>query len=361
VDSAPTSIEYRADLAATFSNLGLLANQTGDHQQAGEHFRAAIQLQETIRQQCPQDETNLNHLAASYNNLSALFMRSEPAVALRWVEKALIIQLDLVRHHPKQRAYQGDLALSFSNLGTIHSRLSQQADAERCFRDAITIQQRLVTIAPLVAAYRRDLAVSFNNLGMSQASASSLADAEKSFTKALAMQQELVEAHPQDVNLQSSLGGIYNNLGMVHQKSRRLAEAATAFERAIAAQQQAVERATGAAHYRESLSKHYYNYAQVLRALDRPAEAAAVTLKRRDLWPGDPSRLVRIAEELAAICKQLPVGQTRQRYIAEAKTTLQAALDAGLESPPNLAAGPFDVLSDIPDKNIVTAQPPLLN
>jgi tetratricopeptide (TPR) repeat protein len=361
VDQHPTAIEYRTDLAATYSNLGLLANQTSDHQQASEHFRAAIQLQEAIRQQSPQDETNLNHLAVSYNNLNSLFLRTEPAIAQRWVEKALSIQLDLVRQHPKQRAYQSDLALSFSNLGTIHSRLSRYADAERCFRDAITIQQWLVSIAPLVAVYRRDLAVSYNNLGMSQSNASSLADAEKSFTKALAIQQELLEAHPQDVNLQSSLGGIYNNLGMVHQRSRRLTEAATAFERAIAAQQQAHERTAGAAHYRESLSKHYYNYAQVLRALDRPADAAAITLKRRDLWPSDPARLVRIAEELATTCKQLPAGQTRQRYIAEAKTTLQAALDAGLEAPPNLSTGPFDVLSESPDRNIVTAQPPLLN
>jgi hypothetical protein len=131
----------------------------------------------------------------------------------------------------------------------------------------------------------------------------------------------------------------------VQQRQERSSEARASFELAIAAQQTAHERAPEVSEFREALSKHYYNYAQLLRSLDRPADAAQVTLARRKLWPNDAARLVRIAEELAAMCKQLPAGEARQRYLHETSATLQAAINAGLESLPDLDASPFDVLA----------------
>jgi tetratricopeptide (TPR) repeat protein/tRNA A-37 threonylcarbamoyl transferase component Bud32 len=358
VEGSPLSTEYRADLATTQSNLGLLLSQTGDKQHAAERYRAAIEIQESIRQTVPQDETNLNNLAASYNNLSSLYLVSQPAVARRWVEKAMSLQLSLAKDHPRKRDYQSDLALSYNNLGTIHSRLARWTDAEQCFVDAISLQGRLVAAAPLVTAYRRDLAVTFNNLGMTQTSARALAPAEASFGKALAIQKELVEAHPHDANLLSGLGGIYNNLGMVHQHDQQVTEACTAFQQAIATQQQAYERAPDVARFRESLSKHYYNYAEALRQLDRPTEAAAIVLARRRLWPGDADRLVRIAEELATTCKQMQPGELRQRYIHETRSTIEAAMKAGLQRMPDLNAGPFAVLSSDPTGAVVKSNTP---
>jgi eukaryotic-like serine/threonine-protein kinase len=343
--SSPSSVQIRADLATTHSNLGLLFSQTGDERQAAECYRAAIRIQESVRDTVPQDEVNLNSLASSYNNLSSLFLGSQPGVAGHWVEKALSLQLRLAKSHPGKRAYQSDLALSYNNLGAIHSELSRWTDAENCFLDAIAIQERLATAAPLLTAYRRDLAISYNNLGMMQTSASALTQAEASFRKALVIQQELVEGQPEEVGLLSGLGGIYNNLGMVHEKTRQWSEASTAFERAIAAQKQAHQRAPQVAVFRESLSKHYYNHAQALRALDRPTDAAAVVLDRRKLWSGDAARLLRVAEELAATCSQMPDGRVRQQYADETMITLKSAVDAGLEKLPDLTTSPFNVLS----------------
>jgi tetratricopeptide (TPR) repeat protein len=255
------------------------------------------------------------------------------------------LQLALAKSHPTKRLYQSDLALSYNNLGTIFSELSRASDAEKCFLDAIAIQQRLATVAPHLPAYRRDLAVSYNNLGMLQTSASALPQAEASFRQALALQQELVEAQPQEVAFTSALGGIYNNLGMVHQRAGRLPEAGAALERAIAAQRQAYECVPEVTAYRESLSKHYFNYAQLLRAQDRPGEAAAVVLARRKLWSADPARLLRIAEELAVTCQQIPEGRLRRKYIEETTATLRSAVDAGLANLPDLGASPFNVLS----------------
>jgi tetratricopeptide (TPR) repeat protein len=256
----------------------------------------------------------------------------------------LAIQLSLVREHPTKRDYQSDLALSYSNLGTVFTRLLQWSDAEHCFSDATTIQGRLAAAAPQVANYQRDLSVSYNNLGMTRFNAGNLAEAEAAFVNALAIQRQLVATHPADPSLASALGGIYNNLGLVHQRSDRSSDACGDFERAIAAQRQAYERSPDVYSFRDALSKHYYNYGQLLLVLDRPSEAAAAALGRRGLWSSDPERLLRVTHDLAAACKRMPAGVLRDRYIAEAKFTLNAARDAGLQTLPDFTISPFDVL-----------------
>src|SRR5262249_391228 len=159
---------------------------------AAHQFHLALEIQKSILDFAPSSEINLKGMAATYNNLSALFIDSQPETARQWIERALKIQVALVRSYPKKRDYQSDLALNYTNLGRIHARLSNSSAAGECFRDAATIQTRLAKVAPLVVEYRRDLAVTYNNLGMAQSSAAALDEAEVSFKKALVLQQELV-------------------------------------------------------------------------------------------------------------------------------------------------------------------------
>jgi tetratricopeptide (TPR) repeat protein len=345
VASNPASSEYRSGIATTYCNLGLLWSQLGDRPRAAEYLRLAISIQQALLNSAPEEEANLKALAASYNNLSALFIDSEPETARRCLDQALALQLRLVQGHPQKRDYQADLALTYNNLGTTYSRLARWTDSQRCLLDATTIQTRLVAIAPLITVYRRDLSISYNNLGMTQTGAGDLSAAKTSFEKALAIQQQLVTAHPGDAGLTSALGGIYNNLGMVHQHRQNLPEAQVASEQAIKYQRQAHEQAQDVAHYRESLSKHYYNYAQLLLKLDRPADAAAAILARKSLWPGEAERLLRVAHDLAAACKQMPAGSSRDHNLAEVRATLELARNSGLKTMPDLMVSPFDVLT----------------
>lgn len=351
VKNPSAATEVQSELATTNVNLGLLFSQLNNRQQAAVHYQAAITIQEAIRQASPENEANLQSLATSYNSLSSLYLPTQnsavtaPAAAARkWVERAIGLQIGLVRKFPTRRNYQSDLALSYNNLGAIHSRSANFREAELCYRDAILIQERLVKIAPLMSSYQRDLAASFNNLGMMQANAQEFTAAEATFGQALELQQELVTANPHDLNLLSGLGGIYNNLGMVQQQNEQFEKASATFAQAIAQQRAAHERAPTVARFRESLSKHYYNQAVVLRELDRPAEAAAATVARRDLWPNDHARLQRIADELASLCKQLPVGEVRQQYLREVALTRTSAQKASRASGPAKATGPYNVL-----------------
>jgi tetratricopeptide (TPR) repeat protein len=351
-----TSVAKRSDLATTHSNLGLLQSQTGEKQQAAEQFHSAIAIQKLVLDSAPEDEANLRSLAGSYNNLSALFIDSEPAKARQLLDQALALQLQLVHKQPLKRGYQTDLALTYNNLGTVYARLTEWSESEQCFADATAIQKRLVAVAPLVASYQRDLAVTYNNLGMTQSSASQLPSAEASFEKALAIQQQLLNTHPRDIGLKSALAGIHNNLGTLHQRQRRWADSRAAFERAIAIQLQAVEQAPGVKYYRESLSKHYSNYARLLMSRGRPAEAASNLRERLRLWPDDPQQSLAAVQDLAAACKLLPPGATRDRHIAELRSIVDAAEHAGWRHMPDLTTSPFDVLA-IERSDVVTALP----
>jgi tetratricopeptide (TPR) repeat protein len=100
--ASPASKEYRTDLAATENNFGLLLSQAGDHLQAADRFRRAIRIQENVRCDSPDDESVLNALAASYNNLSSLYTTSDLPLAQRWIEQAMSLQLKLVLEHPRK-------------------------------------------------------------------------------------------------------------------------------------------------------------------------------------------------------------------------------------------------------------------
>ncbi|HEY2411290.1 MAG TPA: serine/threonine-protein kinase [Pirellulaceae bacterium] len=356
VAGSATSLAYQTDLATTHNNLGLLLSQAGGKQPAAEQFHDAIAIQKSALDSAPREEVNLRSLAGSYNNLSALFIDSDPARARELLDQALALQLQLVQKQPLKRDYQIDLALTYNNLGTVYARLTSWSESEQCLADATTIQKRLVAVAPLVASYRRDLAVSYNNLGMTQTSSGQLPAAEASFEKALAIEQQLLSTHPRDIGLQSALAGIHNNLGTLHQRQRRWTDARAEFEKAIGMQRQAVEQAPGVKYYRESLSKHYSNYARLLTALGRPAEAASNLRERLRLWPDDPQQSLAAAQDLAAACKLLPPGATRDRHVAELRGTIEAAQNAGWSPLPDLTLSPFDVLAT-ERSDVVTALP----
>ena len=70
-------------------------------------------------------------------------------------------------------------------------------------------------------------------------------------------------------------------------------------------------------------------------------------LERRKLWPADSKRLLRIADELAALCNELPAGEIRERYLHEASATIDQAKKSGRADPPRAQASPFDVLHEL--------------
>ncbi|HUG67968.1 MAG TPA: serine/threonine-protein kinase [Pirellulaceae bacterium] len=327
--------EALGDLALSYTNLGLLLTDTSELESASDSFREAIRLQEQLLADDSSEPDTLRKLAASYNNLSAVYLTSDPAKAAECYEVALTHQQRAVAANPDALQLQSDWALTYNNRAAMQSRMDDFSNAAGSYEQAIAIQQRLVAVAPAQKTYRGDLAVSYNNRGLMQSKLGKPADAEQSFVSALELQRTLVAQYPDDLDLQSSLGGVYNNLGIVLEELRRLEEAAVAYKHAVEHQRIAFLRATDVSRYRNFLSKHYYNYGRVLRQLGYAEQAARSALARRELWPNDPQRLLAIAEELAlagtAMQTSHVVELTSSQCIELAIETLQQAVAAGLE------------------------------
>jgi serine/threonine protein kinase/Tfp pilus assembly protein PilF len=278
--------DIAADLATTYSNLGLVLKQAGRNDEAIKNFREAIALGEELKAKSPKDAAVLHGLAASYNNLA--FLLAGPAAEVA-AETSIRIQRELVASDPINRLYQGDLARMYNTLGFYLARREEWSKAELCYRDAIKLQEHLVRESPLAASYRRDLAISYNNQGMVESRDNRLAAAESSFRQALEQQRLLLAVEPNDAPTLSNMGGVYNNLGLLFERHKRISDAETAYQRAIRFQKQAHEAAPAVATYRDLLGNHYANYAKCLRTQQKTEAAEKVTLERDALLAGIPS------------------------------------------------------------------------
>ncbi len=228
--------------------------------------------------------------------------------------------------------------MSLNNLGALHSRLGEHAASADAYQKASQIQHELLNQTPRSQVYRRDLAVSENNIGLALARADSNVEAEKAFCRAIGFQYELVAERPDDLNDAASLAGIWNNLGMVLESRDRLPGACDACEQSIEILTDLSGRSPDASGVRQNLSRTYFNYSRALLELDSVDRAVEFALRRRNLWPGNPTRLLSVAEQLAAAAARVDGAkashQSRishdacRRLISE---TLSAAIQAGLD------------------------------
>jgi serine/threonine protein kinase/Tfp pilus assembly protein PilF len=301
----PDNAQLATDIATTHSNLGLVYSQIGQKQNAIEQYIAAIGLQDPLAQASNASETAARILAASLNNLASLYGADQPDAAAKSYERALEIQVRLVKAHPINRLYQGDLARTYNNIGFLAAGGKDWKKAELCYADAIRLQENLVKTSPLAATYRRDLAISYSNLGMVQYRHGRLQQAEASFREAMRSNEMLLKAQPADVQALSNQGSVFNNLGMLLDGQRSYLEAEKAYRHAVYFQGKALSLSRGRDGLRELQSKHYQNLARNLTTQGKHAEAIQVAAECRRLCENQPDELNAVAQPLGETYSQL--------------------------------------------------------
>ncbi len=238
-----TATDMANEFATTHCNLGLVLAKTNAKKDAIKELRAAIEIQEPLSKAAAPDEAVLRGLAASYNNLASLQEADMPQAAGAAYQRAIDIQLKLVKANPLNRIHRGDMARTNNNLGFLASRNKDWLKAELSYANAIRLQEELVQASPLAGSYRRDLAISLNNLGMVQSRENHFAEAEASFQKATMLQNKLLAVQPNDVQTLSNQGSVWNNLGSLFDRQQRYADAAQPYRQAIDCQIRALHGA----------------------------------------------------------------------------------------------------------------------
>jgi serine/threonine protein kinase/tetratricopeptide (TPR) repeat protein len=343
----PRNPPFLTELALSYTNLGLLHSETGAHAEAERSFRKAIRLQEQLVALASESEAaevrakRQHQLAMTFNNLSAVYLRSDlpqAEICLETAQDHLQIALDAVPGHV---TFTSDLAATCNNLGSLCAREQRHAEAADHYEEAIRLQRKVLKAAPTRKSFRQDLAISYNNYGLMRSRLHHPADAEQAFRQALAIQETLVALHPDDVVLRSSMGGIYNNLGIVLEEQQFFQDAAKAYQHAIEQQRVAHSQAPSVTRHRLFLSKHYFNCGRVLRRLGRPEQAVEMALARRDLWLADADRLLSVARELMVAARDLAAAphndeDAAKRTLEAAQHTLRLAVAEGAQLPAEL-------------------------
>jgi len=327
LEETPGDVGLRQELALVHGNRGMFESRFGDVTVADTSLRRAAALREGLKDD--NDADTLRGLATAYNNLIALYLDQQPAKAAPLAEKAITLQeraLKLMPSRPSELL--AELALSHNNLGAIRANQRAFRGATEEFRQAIDLQRTLVEQAPALGERRRALAVSYNNLGMAETEMNELDRAEASFREALAQQEALSADAAKRLEVQCCFGGIHNNLGMVLERAARGNEAIEQYQLAVKHQRSAFDAAANKETYRFYLSKHLGNLGRALRGANRGREAVDAALARRDLWSGDPERLLSVAEELA-LAGQILEGAEGERCERLVVETLQSASSAG--------------------------------
>lgn len=386
VHDHPQTAEYQYGLAQSSINLGVLQRQTG---QRGDAARTFLQAQALLDRLCRTRPGPVQYQSALAQTSMHLGILHHDAGryddALRCQQQALAIREGLARDNPAVTDYQDDLSTSHKLLGLIHRDAGRLKEALACFQASATLIEKLDTGQPGDPAFRHELAVAYRYQGDIHRKLGDPVEALRWLDKAGPLLHQLVADQPNTLQHQRALFGLHDTLGLLHEKSRpadalanrqkaraiaeklvraspanmddrsnlgaalnnegvllaangRMHEALTVYQQAIVHQQLAYDRAPEVKQYRQFLSNHLFGFSSVSRRLGQPDAAAAAALQRRQLWPGNPTELVRVAAEIAMCIPLLAKGQTerspeeqaeRSRYADQAMDALRQSIAAG--------------------------------
>ena len=335
VAAHPDDQELQGDLAASYLAVGKLQNTATnlDLDEAMKSLTRARAILEPLAAANPLEPSYQSSLADCYSEIATIQARQEQSgESLVLLEKAKAIEQDLINRYPDKHAYQKSLAeitnvlgyayyklgnndealksfrevqnicrtvskqvtvgpkplwllnllaLSHSNIGSIHQEKGELEDALKSFEQSLDYRSALVDSHPSVTEYKVKLGLSCREIATVQHEAHQDAKALQSIQRSIDVLKALVRAQPDQAGYHSELGLSWNYLGVLYDDARKNTEALAAFEQAVAEQQLAVDKANEVDDYRGYLANHLDNLGEQFVDLGRVAEG--LPLYRRSL------------------------------------------------------------------------------
>ncbi len=158
-DESPNNVEYQQELARTYDNRGILRSDENDTKGAEEDFREAIRLLEPLRDAKPSESEipPAHDLVLAYNNLSALLSgENNTPEAQGFAEHAIDTQEQLVNEYPENLGYREELEVFRNNLSFLALQAGDMEKARQENDAALDSIERLVTPAPYLEKQRAE-------------------------------------------------------------------------------------------------------------------------------------------------------------------------------------------------------------
>jgi tetratricopeptide (TPR) repeat protein len=185
------------DKAFCNHHLGCIKGCQEDYHEAVRYHERAISIREKIF------PTNRADLAASYNNIGVMYEKmGDYSKALSFYEKALSIWEKIFpENHP-------DLATCYSNIGGVYDSMKEYSKSLSFYEKALSISEKTLP------GNHPDLAASYNNIGVTYRKMGEYSKALPFYEKALSIwQKTLPRNHPNLLTSYANLASVYEGTG----------------------------------------------------------------------------------------------------------------------------------------------------
>jgi tetratricopeptide (TPR) repeat protein len=146
----PELIQFRSDLAASYSAVGYLLNVTGRPVEALAAFERSLAIVRKLAGANANVTRFQDQLAGAYGSIAWVYkMTGKPAEALAEYEHELAIRRKLIEADPSVRMHQTHMATCLGQIGGIHREAGRHSEAARASREASAILERLSILEPI--------------------------------------------------------------------------------------------------------------------------------------------------------------------------------------------------------------------
>jgi tetratricopeptide (TPR) repeat protein len=309
----------RADLGATYHQLGAINFAMGRGSQAMHAYEEAMQIRRQLVAQRPDHMGSRNDLAETLNGYATAIkdVGRRKVEAEAHYREALAIRDSLVRAHPEAEVFQNGLADTLCDLAMLLKGLNGKAEeAIRLLKRARRVREQLVSREPDDPEGLYHLARVHNQLANLQTDNRKKPDALDSYRRALVIRRKLVARFPDNINYQNDLAWSHNNIGLLLSEIGRPKEAMASYRRAMVIRQQLAHDNPAVVEFQHNLASSYNNLGLLLYRLSgKDREALEVFEKGLDIrlrlsrkYPGNvlfKTRLAHILQNLGNLKSNL--------------------------------------------------------
>ncbi len=278
----PAVPHYRADLAHSHSNLGVVLNALGKWSKVEPECRQALAIQAKLVADFPKVSEYRANLAVSHNNLGGLLQgRQKWAEAEEEYRQALAIQAKLATDFPTAPVYRAGLARSHSNLGLLLKGIEKPIESGQECRQALAIWGKLTTDFPAVPEYQADLAASHLNLGSLLEGLRKWTEAAEEYRQALAIFEKLAVDFPE---YRADLAKNHFSLGVLLANARQWSDAEKEYRKAMVMFEKLAADFPAVPDYRAGLARSHLKLGNLLKGIEKPIESGQEYRKALAIW-----------------------------------------------------------------------------
>jgi tetratricopeptide (TPR) repeat protein len=333
---APEDPSAQFDVATSQHNLGLLYYRTGRVKQAEAPLRRAVQFWESLLHARPTARDARYNLGESCLVLAAVREGQDRAEAARLVEQAVASHEQLAQKFPTSWVYQGGLARARHILAGLYMTAHRLAEAANQEGKAVAYRERAAAGRPEGSQEHLNLAENLITLGMIQGANRQTDRAEATLQRAIGLAEAAVAHGPDADRAHLVLAEVLIDLGEVLRRAGRPADALPPCRRAIATLDGLHRKDPANSIFQGNLLNAHGVRATALSQLGRHAEAVA-----------DWDRIVELASEIDRAHYRVQ----RAVELVAAGDHIRAAAEAGA-----LAAKPAPASEDLYSLSCVYAR-----